>query len=433
MKLIDFLKSLFASFFQKKQEKRLELPLNELQSFIDENKQKPLKELELKANSLLSEIKFLLKDAESKLKELKNEKITEEEGSTRLRRIVNTSKRDLEAKLSYLLTKLALPKSNDLFSLREYAFSASTILQREIIIFRKNIAYTSVLLKNVMRDLGKTFEELNEKLNTLMLLFKEKEFLLMLESNEILKLINEKKESIDSFNNKINELSESISLDKQELELLEEKLSRLSASPSFAQLTNLEKEKESVEAELSSLKDKANQLFFFLERPLKKLAKAKPELFDDELNSFIDLLFARPLNAIKSDSKNEKIRKIFSLLKENLDLITFDLKEKEKLQARILSLENKDFFSEFFWLENELKRKISELNKSISLYKEKDELNSLKIKIAEAQSRLSTKATEIPKLENLKTKTQQDFNNLVSGLENDLEKAFGFKVNIKAF
>jgi len=426
--LSAFLK--FISSFFRKKPKLIELNVDSVIDFLKAFQEKSMKEVLIKTNSLISEINFLLKEIELKLNELKEASIETDSGSTKLRSMASTSKKELELKLSILLKKLEVPKTNNLKEINDYALNASQTLTKEIILFRKNIIYTSVLLKNLMKDLGNLFEELNQKLNELLLLFKENSFVLVDLKALDLKL-KEKKENIKLIEKEINELKEKLSTQKKLLDSMEAKLSKFSEMPEFLELQELEKQKTETEKELSLLEGKAIQLFSFIERPARKLLKAKPELISSELNEFIQKLFSKPLIAIKTDPKNAKLNELFSLVKENINEINLKSeKEVQKTLEKINALTKTDFFTEFFWLENELKKRLAEINKKMNSITFKREAISLNEEINKTKKEIALIENELNLFNSRKEKAVNDFNEFISLLEKDIEKNTNQKVKI---
>ncbi|MBU2100121.1 hypothetical protein KKB11_02725, partial [Candidatus Micrarchaeota archaeon] len=150
---MGFLDKLFGG---KKQEKtktveELKLDFSEVTSFSESFYAKEFDEISKEIFSRFSEVKHLLKELELVLNELEKEKVSQDEGHKKLRKIVDTSKKTLIEKMRHLNSKLTPPNSADFIELNSYCDSSLKLLESEINSFGKNIAYTGIILKEQIK------------------------------------------------------------------------------------------------------------------------------------------------------------------------------------------------------------------------------------------------------------------------------------------
>ncbi len=409
---------LFDGIFGKKEvkEQEIELELSKAISFSDEFFSAAFAEIQKDVFSRFSEIKHLLNEIKLVLSELKEKQIELNEGNPRLRKIALTSRNTLIEKMNLLASKLEPPVSNELNEFSVYCSSSLELLESEVNSFGRNIAYTGIVLKEPIKNLGEKMNELRKVFLELKKLLDSKKNLLLLPEiksgiEKIGVLVNEKKDSVSAENDLIKRISHE--------------------ENSLADLRKeLEKKRNSVESK------KLNELLF----PAEKLMKALEKLSDsgrfvlkEEEKAILGLYLSNPFLALKKDNKGEELKKIFNFIKKLVSEGKISLKEKEK-QKKLAVLDELllfDFFGEFFWKLNETEKNLIETEKEISLLDISSEISSLEKKEAYSENLIKSLSAE---LESQKTKTKrlsEEKNSELKLLEKNLSVFSGKTVLLK--
>lgn len=401
------------------------MKLNEIDAFLQKAVSEKKKNLEPFAAKKFAEIKHLLKQTDSLLNSLEAKHVENE--NPKLEKIVETSKRHSLRQLSALLEKLSPPTLQDLGIVRKYCIDSSLLLAEEIPAFGKNVAYTSIVLKEDMRHIGasinelqKIFLELNNEFSKNKLVFLGS---IVIEEKE--KIIENQKKAIE-LNSKIAVLSEEIfSIKKLEKELGTQ-LDSMRNSEEAKKLFALEGQKNSLLQQKESLNQSIFEKASSVEKPLKKLSKlveAKKILTPKIQEHFLKEFLQNPLLALKRDPKGDFFKEILKELEKQLSSGNIELKQKEleKKLALTKELIEFNFFDNFFWKANNIEIELTKIEKEILrlgfskkiLEKEKNQ-EEAKIALGEKSALLENEKKKIEKAIEEKNLLVQNIESLLS-------------------
>ena len=340
-----------------KQETR-QLKLEEVNGFVQgyaADKKKNLEDFNAKK---FSELKHVLREAESMLRDLDSQEIESE--NPKLKKIAQTTKAQMSKQLSSLVKRLSPPSFEDLTAVRDYIIESGQLLNREIPTFGKNIAYTSIVLKDSVKKIGALLGELQKIFTDLEKVFSENKAVFLQQSTiEKIQEIKEHNKKISGLTASVDSMSGEISSIEKLVEDATKQLSELQDSPEAKKLSVLQKEKSILLEKKNSLEQDIFEKTSLLEKPLKKLSNLaenqKTGLSKTQAQFLKDFLRS-PLPALKSDPKADYFKAVLKELETQFSIGTIDLKEKdlEKKQAGLQELLKLDFFETFFWKSNEL-------------------------------------------------------------------------------
>ncbi|MEM0359857.1 MAG: hypothetical protein QXK06_00790 [Candidatus Diapherotrites archaeon] len=384
---MGFLEKLFASLFgSKKSSKSRKASSNQI-SFEEVNQFLEQKAAEQKATSLdkeipakFAEIKHTIRETSELLAELEKEEITEE-GNQRFRKAVKTAKGDAIKKIKAVLERIQPPFTDDLEEIRNYSNESLELLDKKIRASSKNIAYTSFLLKDSMREIGKRMDSLETSLKELSEIVKRNDFLFQKKSLEaFIASIKKEKAELSMTEEKITALEKTLEAIEKNKKSVKAALERTMNSGSARELQALESKKKELLLEKTKLREKFLETVLCMERPLKKLANLSEKgLFSlgSDSETTLSLFFRDPALLYKRDTKGESFKRLLKSLKEAIEKGKIELSEKEKAKtlASIEELLERDFFSDFFWKENSLEKALRETEareKAISVKTEID-------------------------------------------------------------
>lgn len=433
---MSFLSKIFGSkeSSKKPSEKEVTLHLKEVPAFIEKEISSQKTDFEKTLQSKFAEIKHLRNQLNSQLKELSSLKPAEG-ANPRLLKVFNTSKQQMLSKLQSLNQKLEIPNTTDLQELQKYSLNASASLTQGIFSSGKSIAYTGFLVKEQMKFLGKTVNELNQIFSELNELFKKNDFLLI-DFNAQVNELNSSLAEIASSKKRIASLKEEIDSSTKNLSSISSELTTLQQSPQAKSLSSIEEEIISCNSDLMDLKNKALAVFSQVERPFKKLqnfAEKNPGVLTKKQSAMLETYLDDAFLALKTDLQAKKLLFLLKTLKNliNSNEIEFSEKEKTKTLESISELEKLNFIEEFFWKENSLKKKLHELETKKAETKINDEISS-----KQSENRLAE--SELQKLkESLKTETnslkklEETFFYKKQALQKALENASGKNILIE--
>ncbi len=415
--------------FGKKEEavkpkEKIELKFEEIPIFLEKNYSQGFGEVSKEIFSKISEIKHLLKETETQLKELEKEKIEENEGNNRLRRIVITSKKTLIEKMKNLLYKLSPPASNDFFELNSYCENSIKLLKSEVNAFGKNIAYTGIVLKEPIKKLGERIKELNSVFSETKKIFDSKKSLFL--SAGIKGSFSKAKAKIQQKSDSSaleKEISSKISSVERNLEELQEKLKKLESSAEAEEFKKLLEEKKSLNEKKHEMKNKLIELFYPIDkllRTFRKLVESKRFILKEEEKILLTTYLSNPFLALKKDTEAAALKKLLNYIKESVKKGTISLKEKEKEKkiSALNSLLEYDFFNEVFWKLNEIDKKLIETEGKISSLDISDKISSLE---GEIISLKDSRESSLKESKNQKNKTEK-ISSEISSLKEVLEE-----------
>ncbi|MFH1752480.1 MAG: hypothetical protein ABH821_06115 [archaeon] len=401
-----------------------------------EKESKPLKEETLrKVKSRFSDLNHSLKELNELVKEIDKVDI-KQEGNLRMRKVVITSKENLVRQLTSLTLKLKPPKTDDLKDLESYCLDSAGLLQKEIQGIGKTIVYTGMLLKKEVSETGKVVRKLDETFKELKSFFDSGKKQDYLELFDLVSVLKNKNELSVSSVKKINVLDKELKDLEKGLEKNLSSLESFKKSKDFSGLSELKKEKEKLNENVSMVERKVTDLLLVVRKQLEKmfkLCKAKPFLVEKNELKLLEELLDYPLKALERDSETIYIKEIFEKTIKLINENELHLKEKEVVK-RVEELRNlidadslKDAFSEWKKLKQELSLVEGKVKDS-SVVKELLKLEKL---VENNKNEIQVLGLKLEELKSLKEKSLEEANLIQPNLEEKLEKAFNRKVLIK--
>lgn len=180
-----------------------------LPTLIQKNFEAETRDLELESAKIISELKYLHEKGKSILIDIQKKELDEKENN-RFNKAALTSKKQIENQLAKALEKINPEKAgSEIDEIRAYSNESYFLIINEINSFRKNIAYTSVYLKDEMKLLGQTLQEIINKLTQLNKNFSDKKYIFEFEK------IKKRLEKICEEKSEIKKIDELIKKSKQ--------------------------------------------------------------------------------------------------------------------------------------------------------------------------------------------------------------------------
>jgi hypothetical protein len=369
------------------------------------------KELEDFVAKKMAEIKHLNSKSVKLLVDIQKKEIEEERGGARFNKAAVTAKKQVERQLMQLLEKLdPKERGKTLSDARAYSGEGFALMINEINAFRKNIVYTSVFIKEEMKELGNilqemldSFHEMNQKFGEYKSVFEFEKFCMMVEKiGEERKIIREKEEERKALKKKMEEQNEAL---KNQETRIEVSLN----SQGMRGLKAIEEEKNELLAKKQDLRSEVSSLINSIDRPLqrfKSLVSSGRWRIPKEEEEIMDAFIVNPLLALKKDPKAEKFKKVLKEIKKAIEEGEIVLKDKEK-EKRLAALEELlafDFFENVFWKINEAQKRQIEIEKEIEknpaqkvVENEKERLKEIEKEINGIRERISGIEKEIEK------------------------------------
>ncbi len=420
----------------KPKKEELIIELNNSVSFAEEFYLKEFNEISKEIFSKLAEIKHLIRELDLILNDLEKEKIEEDKGNPKLRRIVLTSKKTLISKMNPLISKLTPVSSNDFIELNTYCINSLKLLESEINSFGRNIAYTGIVLKDSVKKLGEKINELNSVFTELKKLFDSKKQIL---------LLSEIKEEFTELKKK-NELNSASVLSETEIKKrnndlnkkiteLQERLDSLKLSPEAAELKSFFEEKSVLIHKKQETKTKLIQLLFPIEKSMKvlsKLSESKNFLLKPEEKSLLEAYLSNPFLALKKDNNALILKKIFSYIQELISEGKISLKEKEKIKKTAVLNELTEYnfdlmFNEF----SETEKSLNEIERKISLSEISGKISSLEEEIISLNNSKQNSEKELARQQNNSKKISDEILSLTDSLKEKLSEFSGKIISFK--
>ncbi|MBS3058502.1 MAG: hypothetical protein J4478_03830 [Candidatus Diapherotrites archaeon] len=196
-------------------------------------------------------------------------------------------------------------------------------------------------------------------------------------------------------------------------------------------------EKERLEAEKKSLREKANNLLAPLEKQLRKmqsLNESKGWVLESTSSRLLAAFLHDAFQALRQDPKGEGLKELLKELEKAIEAgkISFkDEKEKGKKMQALQELEKFDFFGEFFWKLNELDKRLSALNAELEKSTLFKELHSLEARVESAEREKAQKSKEIEMLKQNLEKQESSRKERIEVAESRALEALEEKIEIK--
>lgn len=392
-----WLKRLFQT--EPRQSKARALPFETVPSWIEQETDSEFEELEQLALNRFSEIRFLLKEIRSQLDALEKKRVDEEPANERLQRVVSSSQQTMVSRMRILLEKLEPPKTPQWKEIRSYASNAFGLLQKETELFGKNIAYTSLLHREEVKGIGQHLSELEQILKGLFDSFSANP---LVERTQLAKNLHQQmttlQQEIQSLERESKLLEQEQKQFAQKLSLQQSALAETHSSPEAKVLEEAQRELQNLSKQKEALHRQLSDLIGEIDKPLKRfsqLVTSNQWALEKQQAPFLSLLLENPPKAFETDPKGQSFKEILKELLSAVDQkrISFkDEKEEAKRRAAIQHLMDFDFFSNFFWKENELEKKRYQIEKQI-------QSEGWSVKLEEQQVRLQRILSEKNALE----------------------------------
>ncbi len=433
---MSIIKNFFKKVFKEKNTNNF-FTLNELTIELDKELSKKRKELEFENAKKMAEIRFLHSRIITLVKDIQNKELEGKENQ-RFNKAALTAKSQIELQLLRVLDKTnPSERARSLEDSRAYVEETISILMKEIMHFRKNIVYTSVYLKDEMKNLGENLQELLKNLQELKKAFDENGEYFELEKIKA-KIPKIKKLEIELIEEreKIDQINELIKQKKLDLSKHEEKINEFSNGKETIKLQQLEKEKQEILNEKQSLKIELSSLLSSIDKPLQRfnqLVDSGRWKLPREKKFLLEGFITNPIIALKSDPKGAEFKKILLEIIQAIEEGKIELKDKEK-EKKLESLNeiiSFDFFEKIFWKLNEIQIKQVEIEKTITSCSVFETKNKLENKSNEINKKISELIFEKRELE-LKEKEKNDLLNQQRNEINDFSsKVLGKTIMIK--
>jgi hypothetical protein len=371
MWLIDWI---FGLLFGKgnSKNKTVVLSLEQLSQKIDETERKGTKDAEQKVFARIAEVKHLINEAEGLLAKIQKAQIDESEGNTMMRKVVASSKDVLIGKFSLMLEKLRPPSTMNFTQAWDYVYGARVTMAKEIVDMRKSIAYAGIMMKDEMKELGSTFEEMEKTLNEADSIMKKTR---MEEISFLRKSIDSVRSGIDeadSINRKFNEAESEVQNIEVELKAGMEKAGQLRESPEMHAMDDELQKKSEASRRKQELKGKLIEKIGTVDKPLQRfsqLVESRKHLIDKNLEDILRLYMTNPFIAIKRDPKGTELRKILQEVKQLVEKGDINLKDDREKEKKLEALDNLieyNFFDEIFWEMNKAEAELNRADKELS-------------------------------------------------------------------
>jgi hypothetical protein len=376
----------FSKIFGKpNNSKEISTSLDLLPTILQKNFASIKNNLELESAKNISELKYLFEKAKSLLADIQSKELVEKE-NIRFNKAALTSKKQIEAQLAKTLEKTN-PNNigNELNEIRAYSNENYAVMINEINSFRKNIAYTSVYLKDEMKSLGETLQEIINLLAKMNTEFSKNNELF--EFEKIIKRINNLKEE-----ERLLEENKKIILKEEEkieeknigIKKLEDQIEEIEKREDFQKIDLFKKEKSELFEKKQQLRVEVSSMLSTIEKPLQRfnsLVKSKRWIIDNEKEEVLQEFLNNPLFALKKDLNGAKFKEILKEVKKAIEQEKIDLKEKEK-EKRLSALQELisfDFFENVFWKLNEIQKRKNEIENLLKENQSLKEKNNLEL------------------------------------------------------
>jgi len=382
----------------------IELRLGEVQGFVEKKAGEKQYVIEKDMPARFSEIKHLIRETRGLLKDLEKTEISDA-GNKRFRKAARTAKKDSIKKIDSVMHKIQPPFTTDAERIRSYCYESLSLLQEKIRSSSRSIAYTSVILKDVMKKIGRKIEALEHTFKSLVETIKNNTILF--EKNKVLELVSELEADFNEMNRgeaERAELLKALETLKAEKSRAEDVLHRLMNSEASAELHGLEGRRKALLLERLSIRNEMVNTVAGVARPIKKLdnlASHGKYFLEEDSKLAMGLFLKGPEVLFRQDQKAAKFKQLLRELKGAIAAEKLKLKprEREKKLEEIDFLLGFDFFSNFFWKENKLEKELNEISEKEKASEVKGEASLLKRTLLELEHDSNEISSTIRELE----------------------------------
>ena len=388
-KFIEVIKGLF-----KKEPLFVKINIEQAPMLIEKEFLLKRRELEDLSAKRFSEIKYLHSKGLGLIEQLKKKELEGKENE-RLNRAVLTSKHQIEHQLKKLLEKIdPTNRGKTLNDARAYSGESYALLVNEINSFRKNIMYTSIYLKEEMKEIGEVMQEMLNAYIELNKVYSENTNLFAFEKlKETIGSVTQKKHSLKKLNEEQEKIIAQINEKETLLSTQKENILKKKIGKDMVEVKHLEEEMTKLMSEKQDLKTQISALLINVDRPLarfKQLVDSGRWKLPKEEKEMLDLFITNPILALKKDPKAEIFKKVLTEIVKAIEEGAVELKDKEK-ETRLSALAeiiNFDFFGKVFWKMNEIQKKQIDLNKELAKSIAKQDLQKEENKEKEIEKEL---------------------------------------------
>lgn len=418
---MSFFKKLFGE--KKKEIVKKELKLGEVREYAHTKIEKKEAELKKELASQIAEVKHLIRELQNDIEGLGNKSVEVDEGNTRLRKVVVTSKENVERQMKNLLEKLSVPSTESVREMFDYCKNAKLAVEKELPSFRKSLAYTGILIKEELKKIGKHLQELHSILQKAVDGVKDSNVLGFSALEECVEKLGNEISEKESCGKKIVEIKENLGKLEQELIAVEKDVGKIQTGDDAKNLRKLQQEIEDLDKDAADVVSGISDLIAPAEKILKRMVQLSQSgkfPLNKEEEDAINKYMYEPATVMSADPKGEIIKRVASQAIKLVEDSTISVKEKE-VEKRINAmrkLQEYDFFGNVFWKLNETQAKKDSLRKEISGFKvgklisdKKEEVNEIENKIEQAKKIIEIEESKLGKInqaiEELKEKVEK--------------------------
>ena len=422
-------------FFSKPAEKHIEVKLDAIEEFVQQNTQGASQERERAIANRFAEIKHALKRVQESVSALTHAPIENE--NKRAIQVVSTARDNLIRQLTSLITRLQPPATPGLVEAKAYVEQSLSLLEKEGKMVGKNIAYTRALLQEQSKLLATNMQEMDQSLGQLKKYVNSQSNVFAIEQ-----LLSEK--------NVLKETKQQVYREQQSLEELETQLESLAkqheiptgniatlqTSPSFSTLTKIEETQAALLQQKQKIFSNIQTVFLEIDKPVRRfqsLVQAERVFLKNaEHKELLSLLLSDPVTAVKRDPEGAQLKAVLGEIVQGIDNNTISLKPKEveKKRKQVETVMNTNFADSFFWKINEIEKQLSHIDKELGqntvkadIEKEMREQQRITEEIAHTNNQLQ-KTRE--KIEQQKSEIREQH----AALEQQLQQAFGANITL---
>jgi peptidoglycan hydrolase CwlO-like protein len=425
----------WSGLFRRRPHEGLRLSLDEVEGFVKERLADKRKQLDRVIAGKFTEIKFVLGQMRASLEELKREPLEGE--NAKLQKIVRTARRQTIERLSALIGRLQPPVPSDLDAVMEYCRSGKSILEREIEQSGKGITYTSIYLRGSVKQLGQNVQELSKHLSFLSRQIEEfKAVFLEKALVQSLASIREKSGAIASLEGEIERANALLAKVEREKETISAKLSALRNSAAFVEITSMVERKSRLLGEKQSRKAELLSLLASIDKPLKrfyKVAESGRIPLPGGMRKTVRQLWENPLQLLKLDPKGENIKAVLLQLRKAIEDGLIELKEKErgKRLSAINELLAFNFFANVFWKLNQIDRQLRALEGEMAKRPIVGEISSLEKKLQDLEKSVQETGFSLAALKGRLEREREELSSLRQRTEELLQEICATSVYLK--
>ena len=433
---MGFLDKIFGS--KNKTPETIETTLELLPTLIEKNFEAKKQELEMTTAKKISEIKYLHAKSLKFLQDIKTKDLEEKENK-RLNKAAFTSKQQIEKQLEKLLLKMdPTDRGNTLEDVKAYSGEGNALLTTEIMSFRKNIAYTSIYLKDEMKALGEALQGMLTNFSGLAKLIEnEREMFEFEKVKGKITSMRSQDEETKKYDEEIKKINENVTSKEKEIKTKEENLQKTKRGEGMGELKKLEGTKATLAQEKQKLKSEVSSLLSTIDRPLQRfnsLVSSGRWVIDKEKQDILSGMLTNPMLALKKDPSGEKFKEILSEVVKAIKEGQIELKERER-EKRLNALNELltfNFFEKVFWKLNDIQKKHVDLDALLKANTIQKEINNEEESIKQINREKMDLLDKIRKIERDKLENSEKIRKENIEIIAFSEKILGKKLIIKS-